>query len=632
MFLSCACGDAAHTTQKLMTIQSHVMQGADVRTPARFALATIAIAAAFGQKIVFADENRLNPTVVTASRSETKLDQTLADVRIITQEQLEQLPPGRSLAEALQRFAGAQLTSNGGRGNSQDITLRGSKQIILMIDGVRYGSATLGSLSLESLSTDNIERIEVIQGSASALYGSNAIGGVIQIFTKNGKNAKAEFIPEASATLGYSGFKSSTLGFIGNKNNWNYSLNISRVIDPSFSSTNEKETYNYDLDRDSFNQTSVNASIGYKFNANWRAEANLLRTKSFAEADSGGFLNSNPQSDINRAEISYIRFIGNLSQDITTDIHLSKSANKNWNHSYASIYKTSQDELKVGGSWRTNFGLLLFGYERLEQNIDSSEKYSITSRDVNSVYAGWNGAYKNTSWQLNLRRDDNSQFGGFNTWGLSLGQQIFDNLQVYASKNKSLNAPTFNQLYWPGAGNDKLLPEEALSTEIGFSSSVLGGKFRGSLFDTKIVNMINGWPAVNVDKARNKGWSVEYTASISNWFISANYEHLDAHDSKTGYRLTDRLAEEQAAFSIEKTIGKWNFGTNALYVGHRTDKKGSVKLPSYTTFDANINYKLNKDWSLQARIANLTDRKYETAYGYNQLGRAGYLTLKWAPK
>lgn len=138
---------------------------------------------------VAAEEAWMNPTVVTATRSETKLDETLADVRVITQEQIGNFA-GRSLAEVMQRLAGVRMSSNGGRGNSQSFTIRGSDQVILLIDGVRFGSATMGTPTLASLPIEQIERIEVVQGPASALYGSDAIGGVIQIFTKQGKGAK----------------------------------------------------------------------------------------------------------------------------------------------------------------------------------------------------------------------------------------------------------------------------------------------------------------------------------------------------------------------------------------------------------------------------------------------------------
>lgn len=226
------------------------------------------------------DAPLMEQVVVTATRTQTKLDETLADVRVITQEQISN-SAGRSLAEVLQRFAGVQMSSNGGRGNVQGIHIRGSKQVILLVDGVRFGSATAGDISLQQLPLENIERIEVVHGPASALYGSDAIGGVIQIFTKQGKGASKPFMPYGSATWGSAGYKEANGGFSGAQSGWNYSLNVARVLDPGFSATNSKSGQ-FHPDVDKFNQTSVSAALGYAFNADWRVDGNLMRTDSFA--------------------------------------------------------------------------------------------------------------------------------------------------------------------------------------------------------------------------------------------------------------------------------------------------------------------------------------------------------------
>lgn len=598
---------------------------------ARFPLAAVALAAATLTQSVAAQEVKLATTVVTAARSETKLDETLADVRVITEAKISN-SAGRSLAEVLQRFGGVQMASNGGRGNTQDISIRGSKQVILLVDGVRFGSATLGSLALESLPLENIERIEIVHGPASALYGSNAIGGVIQIFTKNGQGAGKVFQPQAGVTWGSKGYKDGNAGFTGVQNQWDYALNVSRLLDPGFSSVNAKDTYHYDADIDKFNQTSVNAAIGYKFNTDWRFDAKLLRANSYAEADSGGLNNPNFQSDKNKAEVSSLKVAGNLNSNFFTELQLSRGDNKNWNSSYNNIYKTRQDEFKWNNRLKTGLGLVIFGYERLEQEVQSTVKYKVSQRDVDALYAGWNGVRGANSWQVNLRRDENSQFGGFNTWGVNYGYEWVQGLRTYISRARSLNAPTFNQLYYPSSGNENLVPEAALNSELGLDMDVMGGKLRAARFDSKITNMLSGWPAVNIGQARKKGWSMAYSKAYGTWFVSTSYEHLDAHDGKTGQRLTDRLAEHQATMSVDKTIGAWKLGSNALYVGKRTDSSGSLPLKQYITVDAYAEYKLSKDWAMQARVANLTDKQYETAYGYNQRGRAGFVTLKWTPR
>lgn len=602
-----------------------------------------------------ADETQLRTTVVTATRSETPLDDTLADVRVVTAEQISQ-STGRSLAEVLQRFAGVQMSSNGGRGNTQSVYIRGSKQVVLLIDGVRYGSATIGTPTLESLPLEAIERIEVVHGPASALYGSDAVGGVIQIFTKQGRGAQQPFTPYASATWGRAGYKKADGGLAGAQSGWNYSLNLARVVDPGFSATNAKVGYDRP-DADTLNQTSVTASLGYAFNADWRLDANLMRSDSTSEFDLGTVTLpdwSEPQVygsySALKAATTQLKLSGKLAPNWQSHLSVSRSNDEQRSHHrlmgstnrYQDLFKTEQTEYKWGNEIRTSWGMVVTGVERLEQKISSAEQYDRTERSTDAVYAGLNGGWQAHSWQLNLRRDDNSQFGGFNTWGIGYGYEILPGLRVHASRASSLKAPTFNDLYYPFSGNPNLRPESAKSNELGLDWAWGVHQFKLTRFDNKVKNMIawapvdpgnpgGMWQPFNVDSARLRGWALGYQLAWNDWALTANYEHLDAYNGK-GQRLRDRLPEHQASVSLDKRLGAWKLGTSALYAGPRTDISGSRDLGGYITVDAHAEYQFAKDWALQARVANLTDKVYETAYGYNQRGRAGFLTLKWTPR
>ncbi|MEG2049929.1 MAG: TonB-dependent receptor plug domain-containing protein, partial [Comamonas sp.] len=186
-------------------------------------------------------ESRMAETVVTATRTESRVDETLADVAVITSAQIETMAPARSAAELLQRLAGGvQLSSNGGRGATQSVFLRGaaSTQTLLLIDGVRYGSATSAAPVLENLPLELIDRIEVVKGPASALYGSEAIGGVIQVFTKRGTDAGKPFVGNASVTVGENGYKSGSAGLRGAQGGFDYQIGVNRLVDHGFSATN----------------------------------------------------------------------------------------------------------------------------------------------------------------------------------------------------------------------------------------------------------------------------------------------------------------------------------------------------------------------------------------------------------
>ncbi|MEN5423878.1 TonB-dependent receptor [Comamonas aquatica] len=630
-------------------------EGALPRPSVHYPLAIMTLLTAAWGHTAMADETRLSTTVVTATRSETLLDETLADVRVVTAEQISQ-STGRSLAEVLQRFAGVQMSSNGGRGNTQSVYIRGSKQVVLLIDGVRYGSATTGAPTLESLPLEAIERIEVVHGPASALYGSDAVGGVIQIFTKQGRGARQAFTPYASLTWGRAGYKKADGGFAGTQSGWNYSLNLARVVDPGFSATNFKVGYDRP-DADKLNQTSMTAALGYAFNANWRLDANLMRSDSSSEFDLGTVTLpdwSQPQVDGSysalKAATAQLKLSGKLATTWQSHLSVSRSNDEQRTHHrligsvnhYQDLFQTEQTEYKWGNEIRTSLGMVVTGMERLEQKISSAERYDRTERSTDAVYAGLNGGWQNHSWQVNLRRDDNSQFGGFNTWGIGYGYEFLPGLRAHASRASSLKAPTFNDLYYPFSGNPNLRPESAKGNELGLDWAWGVHQFKLTRFDNKIKNMIawapvdpgnpgGMWQPFNVDSARLKGWTLGYQLAWHAWALTANYEHLDAYNGK-GQRLRDRLPEHQASLSLDKRFGAWRLGTSALYVGSRTDVSGSLHLGGYSTMDVHAEYQFATDWVLQGRVANLTDRVYETAYGYNQRGRAGFLTLKWTPR
>lgn len=599
-----------------------------------------------------APASQLPETVVTATRSSTKLDETLADVRVISAEQIEQ-SSGRSLAEVLQRFAGAQMSSNGGRGNTQSVYLRGSNKVILLIDGVRYGSATVGTPTLESLPLEAIERIEVVHGPASALYGSDAIGGVIQIFTKQGKGVQQAFAPHAALTWGRAGYKKAEGGFAGAQHGWNYSVNVARVIEPGFSATNAKSA-DYRPDRDKFNQSSISAALGYAFNADWRLDANLMRADSRSEFDQDQWYQ--PDGSVAlvdgsysklRASTAQLKLSGKLLEHWRSSVSIARSNDEQRSHHqlrgstqrYQDLFQTEQTEYKWDNELRTALGVVVAGLERLEQKVSSSEQYDRRERSTNAAYVGLNGSHGPHSWQVNLRRDDNSQFGGYNTWGIGYGYEIVSGLRARVARASSMKAPTFNDLYYPYSGNPKLRPESALGNEIGLDWELGRHVFKLTGFDNQISNLIawapedvndpwSLWFPFNINQARSKGWSLAYQTRWDGWDFSARYEHLDLHDG-TGLRLTDRMPEHQIALALDKRIGAWTLGASALHVGKRTDWQGTMHLGSYTTVDAHVHYQWSKQLALQARVINLTDKRYETAYGYNQRGRAGYVTLKW---
>lgn len=611
---------------------------------ARFPLAAVALAAATLSQSVAAQETKMATTVVTAARSETKLDETLADVRVITREQIEKVAPSHSLVDVLQRLAGGQISSNGGRGASQNIYMRGtnSGHTLVLVDGVRYGSASMGAPVLENIPLEQIERIELVKGPASALYGSDAIGGVIQIFTKRGRQQDKALGGSASVTLGKHNHKSSSLSLYGQQQGWDYQIGVSRLIDHGFSATNPRAGTYYSADRDAFDQSAANVSLGYQLNNDWRVDTSFLNSegRTFTDADGG---TANTFVDL-RTQVSQIKLLGKLTDRWTSKLSWgsSKDVQANWGSAWGdSRYETQQTEYKWENTVTTGAGLMIAGVERLEQELESTTAYSVKDRTIDAVFVGLNGGHEKHSWQFNVRSDDNSQFGDFTTYGGAYGYALGAGLRVFASHGKSMRAPSFNDLYYfyaPGSkynGNPNLKPEQGHNNELGAEWTHSAHKLKWIGFDNRISNLIASLPAGmgNVQgKTRLRGWSVDYGWEQAGWTLAASYSHLNARQADG--LVPSRRAKHQATLSVDKKIGAWQLGTSALYVGKRFDSDANyqrIVLQSYATLDVHASYQMTKDWSVQARMANVTNRNYETAYGFNQLGRAAYVTLKWVP-
>lgn len=626
-------------------IDSPTVGAACVR--ARFPLAAVALAAVTLSQGVVAQEARLGTTVVTAARSETKLDETLADVTVITREQIENIAPSHSLVDVLQRLGGGGISSNGGRGASQSIYMRGTNggHTLLLVDGVRYGSASMGAPVLENIPLEQIERIELVKGPASALYGSDAIGGVIQIFTKRGDRQDKALNGSASATLGKHGHKSSSASLYGKQKGFDYQIGVSRLIDHGFSATNPHAGPYYSADRDAFDQTATNIALGYQLHADWRIDTSFLNSegRTFTDGDYGG--TANTFVDL-RTQVSHLKLTGKITDAWTSKISLgaSKDVQANWGSAWGdSRYETKQTEYKWENTVTTGAGIVMAGVERLEQKLASTTVYSSKDRTIDALFLGLNGGYANHTWQLNLRRDDNSQFGDFDTYGVAYGYALGGGVRMFASHGKSMRAPSFNDLYYFYAsgsqynGNPNLKPEEGHNNELGTEWSQHAHKLKVVAFDNRISNLIASLPSVgmsNVEgKTKLKGWSLDYGWAQAGWTFAASYSHLNARQANG--LVPSRRAKHQASLNLEKKLGRWQLGGNALYVGRRFDSDANgdrVVMKSYATLDAYANYQVTPDWSVQARVANVTNRDYETAYGFNQLGRAAYVTLKWAPR
>jgi vitamin B12 transporter len=600
--------------------------------PPRAAALPLALAAAFGAlSAAHAQSLQLPETVVTATRGATRADELVSEVKVVDRAAIE-ASTARTLPELLARTAGVQMSANGGRGSTSNIFIRGgeNRHTILLVDGVRLGSATAGIPSWESIPIEMIERIEVLKGPASALYGSDGVAGVVQIFTRRGREG---FHPYAALTAGSRRHLLAAAGAAGGQGALGYSIGVQHLREDGGNITQPYVPFGiHNPDGDPFRQDAVNASLAYRFNPHWSADASFIYTDGISHFDDGPGVDA---STAIRGLIAQAGVKGRVMPGWQTELRVSKgkdTANL-IEASFPGAFQTDQ----VQWTWQNNVdtpaGVVLAGLERREQKIDATTAYDVTGRTISSVFAGLNGAAGPHSWQFNLRRDRNSQFDDADTGFAGYGYRIAPAWRVHGSYGTSFVAPSFNQLYYPGFGNPALQPERGKNTDLGVTFSQGGHEVKLIRFDNRIRGfMTNTTLPTNIPHARIDGWTLGYEGRLDALALRANLESLDPRNEGNGRRLP-RRAREQANVGADYRWGNWRFGGSLLHVGSRFDDAANTRpLAAYTTADAYVDWQFARDWSAQAKLNNLTDKQYETAYGYNQAGRSLYVTLRWQPK
>ena len=577
----------------------------------------------------------LKEVVVTASRIDTRTDDLVSDVVVLDRAAIE-ASSGRTLTEVLARNAGIQLTAAGGAGSLSGVFIRGTetRHTILLIDGVRYGTATAGLPNFDTLPLDMVERIEVLKGPGSALYGSDAVGGVVQVFLRKGVKA---FSPTASVTVGSYGLTqlaAAVAGSGGEGNALTYALGVQKTKNKGFSATNSNVAFgSFNADNDAFKQDAVNVSLAYQINPAWRVDAGALYADGVSHYDDGP---DNVASTTVRTQTLRAGLEGKVLPSWKTQLRISQSADQQVGLEGAylpSKFNTKQNQLSWQNDIDTPLGIVLAGVEQLVQKVDSSTAYDVSQRTINSVFAGLNGNSGSHSWQVNVRRDSNSQFGDNSTWFAGYGYKINSAWRANASYGTSFVAPSFNQLYYPGYSNPLLKPEEGKNLDLGVTYSENGQTVKLVRFDNKIRGFItNTTSPTNIPRASIEGWTLSYDGSFDALNLHASMDALDARNELTD-KVLPRRARNQFSLGADYRVGSWTFGGNVLSVGSRFDDvKNTVALASFVTADVFVNYNINKDLQIQAKINNLANKTYETAAGYNQSGRAAYLTLRYALK
>lgn len=600
----------------------------------------IALLPLFCCSVAAAQDTALAPVVVTASRMESRISETLADVTVIDRAQIEH-NGADTLVDLLARQPGIQMSRSGGPGTQASLYVRGARpdQTKVLIDGLPINSLDLSGSPLYLLPLENVERIEIVRGPASTLYGADAIGGVIQIFTRRGTQGL-----QADAFLGF-GTQSTwqaSAGVSGGNEFWRLRAEASHDRTRGISA--QTNARNQDADNDAYRNTAGAISVSFLPAKGHELGAIYRRNEGRAYYDSGM---TPAESDFDSRMTFHSTQWQLFAKDALTnwwDSTLRYGQTTDWQKNFGewspegSLLETKNTLL----SWQNDFtlsgwGRLALGAERLAQEAQPVESFTIDNEASNrAVFAVWENGVGAHHWQLSARHDDHSRFGGQSTYGVAYGLQFAPSLRARASYGTAFKAPSLYQLFDSYSGNENLNPEEATNAEVALLWESGAQNASITFYRNRVRNMID-WDAdtykyMNVSRARLQGVTVEYGTVLNDWKLHAAYDWLDATDADSGMRL-GRRARNTFRADVTRNWGALETGVEWVLASSRYDNNyESNRMGGYGLVNLTARYAFSKTLALEARVNNVFDKQYELVRGYGTPGINAFVGIRYTPR
>lgn len=580
--------------------------------------------------------------IVTATRTEESSSAVLAPVTVIERQDIERQQP-EDINDLFEKVPGASVTRSGGLGSQSSLFLRGTnnEHTLVLLDGQRISSATLGSTNFQFLDPEQIERIEVVRGPRSSLYGSDAIGGVVQVFTRS-----AEATPHAYASAGYGSYDSYRVSTGGSERigNLRISGGISQYYTDGFSSLDDKRSAN--ADNDNYRNTSFNAKLGYDFDNG--AKLDLVH---FYTGTKNAFDNPN-EADLSPYTQTWIQ---------ATSLTLHTPLTSFWKTS-ASVGRSIDDEdnfndestgshtnfrtTRNSASWQNDFALdatqtVIAGVDYYKEFIDSSTIYTdangnkIDSRKTTGYFAQYLLSREIVDLQLGARSDHIERVGDQTTGNAALGFNLPAQHRLIFSYGTAFRAPTVNDLYWPidtyTYGNPNLKPEKSKNYEIEVRGNYRPLQWALSVYENKIDNliqwapdpasMVGAYTPSNVAKAKIRGADFNVSAEIEQWLLNARFSYVDPRDDDTNLLLQKRN-RRTLGIDADRKFGNAAVGASWLLQDSRyADPDNTRKLGGFGVLDLHASYDPTPNWRVALRLNNVLDKQYATqsAYWYDSV-------------
>ena len=566
---------------------------------------------------------------VTATRAPLPEDQALAHVTVITRADIE-AAGGQDVLQLLRTRAGVDLARGGGLGQQASLFLRGNNpnQVLVLIDGVRVASANTGAYAWEHLPLHAVERIEIVRGPRAAVYGSDAIGGVIQIFTRRPDGPEASLAAGSHHTLG------ADAGFGRRGSDGSFGLRAA-LLDSGGFNIQRPDGFSFDPDDDGFESRSLSV-YGERSLGDQVMGFTGLASDDMVEFDQG-------VTEVDKHSLA---------------LDLAGTLGGRWEHRLllagaretlvTPAFGARLDSRREQADWQHRLpagrhGELLFGLASTREHgssvssFDDSEQFR-ASRSTRAGYLAWRVAAGAHDIDAALRHDHDSVFGGETTGQLAWGWQAGPDTRLHASHGLGFRAPNFNELYSPGfgglfAGNPDLAPERSRSSELGLRQRLGAAALGVHAFHTRVEDLIDftgpDFSAMNVHRARVRGVELVFATGHGPWSVEATATWQQPRDLSSGQPLLRRPDRKASVVLAWTGSSGTRLALDGFAAGHRAEFGGA--LPGYALLSASASWPLARGLALDARLENLFDRDYSLAAGFTTPGRGLLLRLRWEP-
>jgi vitamin B12 transporter len=604
----------------------------------KFRLSVLAQAVACLAPLAFASlshaQTALSETVVTANRTPQPISDVLSDVSVVDHETIER-SGAVGVADVLGRLPGIEVVRNGGPGTSTSVYLRGaeSRFTAVYLDGVRIDSQSTGGVQWEQIPLAQIDRIEVLRGPAAAVYGSDAIGGVIQLFTKKGEPGFHPYVGIGLGNQGTRKIEAGASGTAGNDNAIDYSIGAARQVSTGF---NARPVATQNPDKDGWRNTSANARLGYRFNAQHRLDATFLASDLDSQYDSGLRTNDTNFEQLRTYGLTYT---GQQNEFWKTVVQATASRSRYETLPSYYLTKTELHNYLFQNEFRFGEHLFTAALERREDNLKNAP--IDRDRSQNGIALGYALKHDAHTLQLHVRHDEDSEFGGHNTGSAAYGYAFNANWRASASIGTAFRAPTLYQRF-SVYGLGSLQPETSHNVEAALHWTQGASDASVTVYRNKVSNLITFGAAGgcastlgcyrNTAHAMYEGVTFAGAQKLGGVSLRGSLDFQDPKDEDTGKQLA-RRAKQHGVIGADTRIANFDVGGEMQTSAHRWDNAANTtRLGGYTQFNLYASTRIARDYSLVARIDNLTDKSYQFANGYATIGRRVYVGVKWAPQ